>query len=249
MNGYKWKAAICCESGPVRKNNEDNFYFNGLIKPIEQSNINFVEETKFKGKGLFAVFDGMGGESYGEVASYIAASLLRDYAKKIFTQEQIYFEQYFIEANRRICLEAEKRHETIGTTLVMAAISKNHLQVYNLGDSRAYLLQKDKFICLTEDHTTSTNRPFLNQRSHSLSQYLGVPEDEFIIEPYCADIGLIAGDKILLCSDGLTDMLCEDVLKSFLLMGMHPKQIARKLADASIAAGGKDNITALIIAC
>jgi protein phosphatase len=133
--------------------------------------------------------------------------------------------------------------------MVMAVVSKNHLKVYNLGDSRAYLLQKDTLRCLTKDHTTSIIRPYSNQRSHSLSQYLGIPEEEFIIEPYCTDIELLAGDKILLSSDGLTDMLGEDTIKNILMEDMHPKGIAKKLLDAAIAEGGKDNITALVLAC
>jgi len=254
MNGFKWTAAICCEPGSVPQKNEDNFYFNGLFKTIEQTNQNFIAETEFKGKGLFAVFDGIGGESYGELASNIAASLLCDHAKKILAREQKRAAKFFDEANKCICQEAEKRHVTIGTTLVMAIINKNRLKVYNLGDSRAYLLQNGKLIRLTEDHTTppsAINRPAANalphQRSHRLSQYLGIPEEEFIIEPHSAAMNLQAGDKILLCSDGLTDMLSEDTIKNILLMNIKPKVTVRKLVDASIAEGGKDNITALLV--
>jgi serine/threonine protein phosphatase PrpC len=256
MAGFRWTAAICCEAGSVLQKNEDNFYLNGVYKTIDQANQDFFKETAFKSKGLFAVFDGIGGESYGELASTIAASLLCEYAKKILAQKQKYIPQFFHEANRRICLEAKKRHVNIGTTLVMAAIIKKQLLVYNLGDSRAYLLQGDDLICLTKDHTTpprTINRTsiaaFPYQRSHRLSQYLGIPEDEFIIEPHNAGMELLAGDKILLCSDGITDMLNSDMIKSILLMSIDPGDMARKLVDISIAEGGKDNTTALILSC
>jgi protein phosphatase len=124
MSGFKWRAAICCESGLVRKNNEDNFYFNGLFKTVDQANQVFAEETNFKGNGLFAVFDGMGGESYGELASSIVASLLSDYAKTILAQGQKYIENFFYEANRQLCLEAEKRHESMAQQWSWLSLAK-----------------------------------------------------------------------------------------------------------------------------
>ncbi|MCL1976213.1 MAG: protein phosphatase 2C domain-containing protein [Firmicutes bacterium] len=246
MNGFKWRAAICCETGQTRRNNEDNFYFNGIFKTINNIDQDFMTETTFKGSGIFAVFDGMGGESYSAWASSFAARLLSDYSQNILTQEQKYILQYIYEANKRIYLEAGKRNVTIGTTLAMAIIIENHIKVYNLGDSRAYLLHRNELICLTKDHNTPAGT-VSKWRSHQLSQFLGIPEDEFIIEPHYSEMELFPGDKILLCSDGLTDMLSENALKCVLLMDISPQKIVSKLVDTSISVGGKDNITALVL--
>jgi protein phosphatase len=249
MNGFKRTAAVCCESGAVRQNNEDNFYFNGLLKPVEQVNQDFVADTEFQGKGLFAVFDGMGGESYGELASSVAASVLHEYSQKILEQEQKYTQQYIRAANKRVCLEADKRRASIGTTLVMAIVLDNHLKIYSLGDSRAYLLRRGELDRLTEDHIyfESEQNSLANKRSNRLSQFFGIPEELFIMEPHFTEIKLFPRDKVLLCSDGLTDMLTDYAIKCILATDMPPKAIARELVDAASIEGGKDNVTALVI--
>lgn len=251
MNGLKWTAALCCESGLIRQKNEDNFYFNGRFKTLHQMDQPSMGENEFTDEGVFAVFDGMGGESHGELASFLAASLLFEYAKTGLAHDRRQVEQYIRDANIRICRETEKRHVLVGTTLVMAAISKDVLQVYNLGDSRAYLFRENSLVCFSKDHTinVTTSGMYSDRRSHRLSQYLGIPEDEFTIEPYYAEGKLLAGDKLLLCSDGLTDMLCEDTIKNILRQGTCPKTIARELLDAAIMKGGRDNITILVLIC
>jgi protein phosphatase len=242
MNGNKWLAAICCEAGSLRPDNQDNFYCNGLFKTVKEANQNFYAQRAFTRQGLFAVFDGMGGESYGELASAMAASLLHKQAKKILARPNKYLPRFIGEANKRVCLEAAGRGLNIGPTLALALVKGEWARAVNLGDSRVYLWQNGGLIRLSEDHRA------LYQHGRRLSQYLGVAEEEFIIEPHYAAVKLYPGDKLLLCSDGLTDMLDDDALKSILMLNAQPKEIACKLGAAALGSGGKDNITALVLA-
>ena len=190
------------------------------------------------------VCDGMGGESYGEVASEIAANTLLKYCSKGMSRSQL---EMFADINSRICEEiASRRVRHMGSTMVHLHIEDDTATVCSIGDSRAYLFSKGILMRLTTDHRTRdpyTGRTFLTQN-------LGIEPEEFIIEPELSEtIPLEPGMIFILCSDGLTDMVTDNELQ-MLMDTEHSssaEDIAQALIDKALQNGGRDNITVIVL--
>lgn len=252
----KLTAAAMTHVGLVRRNNEDNFYLNGTIREdIQKTQAQAALEAPAK-VFLAAVADGMGGEALGEVASLIAVKTL---SCARWGQVEAQAEKQLQQANEKVCEEIRKNQgRRIGSTLVCLYIDEQKAKVCNLGDSRAYLLRGDELTCLTTDHTRAmqmVEMGILTQdeaKTHparnELTRHLGIFEEEMIIEPeFTGEIELKENDVFLLCSDGLTDMLPEDEILHYLQQAASPKAKADVLIQAALAAGGKDNVTALVV--
>jgi serine/threonine protein phosphatase PrpC len=220
--------------GRVRDGNEDGF-------------INQADRL-----GLVAVADGMGGHRAGEVASATALEALR---AAVANGESL---RDAIEgANDAVLEKSESDLELhgMGTTLTAGMLgSDGHLVVGHVGDSRAYLVRGGELTQITTDHSlveemvrdgvlTPEQAEVHPQRS-TITRALGIDPrvevDEYPIE-------LHPGDRILLCSDGLTTMVRPDQIAGILTREPDPKRAAQLLVDAANAAGGEDNITAVII--
>ena len=214
--------------GRVRKGNEDSFT---------------AQEP------LFAVADGMGGHQGGEVASSVALEILETGDGTL--------EELVRRANDEVFRRAaqDPRLAGMGTTLTAIRRDGDVLRLAHVGDSRAYLLRDDSIQRLTKDHTvverlvdegrlTSEEAEIHPQRS-ILTRALGVDDslqvDQGAIEPQ-------PGDRLLLCSDGLTGMIDEEAITRILAEHADdPQAAADALVDAANAAGGQDNITAVVI--
>ncbi|MDR0381652.1 MAG: protein phosphatase 2C domain-containing protein [Oscillospiraceae bacterium] len=249
MNALHWRAAVRSETGSVRANNEDNFYFNGRFLSPEEADAGLTVEQLFTGSGLFAVFDGLGGYDFGERASFLAASLLRECLSDADPDDDEALDRYFAKTNRHICREAARQNTVIGSTAVLAFIKGRNLRVCNVGDSRAYLLREETLTRLSLDHTVPAPLHAKNGRGRQLTQHLGIPEEEFLVEPHSVSRTLQPGDKLLLCSDGLTDMVSEDAIRLACLADAPPLSIVQALVDLSLSASGRDNVTVLLLAC
>jgi protein phosphatase len=249
VSGLFWRAAIRSETGSVRANNEDNFYFNGRFLSPEEADAGLTCEQSFIGSGLFAVFDGLGGYAFGERASFLAASFLRECLSGAAPGDAEATDRYFVETNRRICREAARQNTVIGSTAVLALIEDKTLRVCNVGDSRAYLLRGESLTRLSLDHTVPAPPRTGSGRRHCLTQHLGIPEEEFRLEPHSVRLAFHPGDKFLLCSDGLTDMVREDEIRLICLADAPPLSLVHALVDRALSAGGRDNITVLLLAC
>jgi PPM family protein phosphatase len=220
--------------GRVRDGNEDDF--------IDQADR----------LGLVAVADGMGGHRAGEVASATALEALR---ASVANGQSL---RDAIEgANDAVLEKSESDLELhgMGTTLTAGMLgSDGHLVVGHVGDSRAYLVRGGELTQITTDHSlveemvrdgvlTPEQAEVHPQRS-TITRALGIDPrvevDEYPIE-------LQPGDRILLCSDGLTTMVRPDEIAGILTREPDPKRAAQLLVDAANAAGGEDNITAVII--
>jgi len=247
--------------GLVRENNEDNFFLNGKILPEGETKM-VVECDESSDEGLFAVCDGMGGGVHGEVASAIAVHILKDTYMKMHLQEESTDELmagYTRDANERICDEIGKfSSRRMGTTFVVATVIEDTVCVYNLGDSRAYLKWGNNFTQVSQDHTqvrSLVNMGVITEESakthpgrHTLTQHLGIFPDEMEIVPYAApSFKLLDGDTLLLCSDGLTDMLDASEIDAILGMDSGMREMAGELVNAALKNGGKDNITVIVI--
>ncbi len=202
---------------------------------------------------LIAVADGMGGHDFGEHAARTVLSVL----EKTLTQKQgtphSLLEQAMRDANDAVYSEAAQLGRTMGATCVAAFLSGGKLYIAHAGDARAYLLRGSTLFPLTRDHSfvqeiadskgpgVAGNLPL--NFSHLVSRSLGTQPtvDVSTRDP----LNLSPGDVILLCSDGLTNMVDESRIRRT-LAGTTPREAARRLVDMSNEAGGQDNVTVIV---
>ncbi len=230
-------AAAQTDKGTTRKKNEDSYFAN-----TEAS--------------VYAVADGMGGYAGGEVASRLTveeltrsfggapppttrfSDLPRPAAELVAAVER---------ANHSILEEArrEPSYRGMGTTLCVARFSprKQRLYLAHVGDSRAYRLRGDTFVQMTTDHTmgaAGSKGPLADRLMRALGVERTVEVDVLVAKPR-------GGDRYLLCTDGLSKMVSDDVLRSILASAAGPDEAVRLFVERANQAGGKDNITVIVI--
>ena len=134
----------------------------------------------------------------------------------------------------------------MGSTLAGLLFSGNVAWAFNLGDSRIYQLHDQKLTQLSVDHVDS--RPLSGNRKAkpSLTQHLGISEEEFLVEPSMISCTLVPGDTFLLCSDGLTDMLSDEEISEILVDHSSLSSQVERLIDFALERGGRDNITIIL---
>jgi len=202
--------------------------------------------------GLVAVADGMGGHQAGEVASATALEALR---AAVASGDPL--REAIEGANEAVLEKSESDHDLhgMGTTLTAGMLgADSSLTIGHVGDSRAYLSRDGELRQITDDHSlveelvrggelTPEQAEVHPQRS-IITRALGIdPQIDVDVYP----IELRAGDRILLCSDGLTTMVRPEEIASILGREPDPRRAAQLLVDAANAAGGEDNITAVIV--
>lgn len=212
--------------------------------------------------GLFAVADGVGGHRAGEVASRIAveevALNLRAVLQKTpdaGTPEGIVWS--FRQAGERIMRESRKNqaYRGMATTLVIALLRPLGAWVAHVGDSRAYLWRRGELSRLTRDHSAveqfSRDHPELDRATfeqsplaHILTRCLGGERDA---GPEIRPLSLQSGDRLLLCCDGLTDMVADRSIAEILAAVSAPEECCARLISAANDAGGKDNVTVVVV--
>ena len=216
-------------------------------------------------RGLFVVADGMGGHAAGEQASAMAIHTLDAVlsAERLHTAiadgpdaMRVLLREALAAANAAV-LQVGVDHpewEGLGTTAVLAVLAEDKLYVANVGDSRAYLLRKSKAVVLTADHTIAAmlvnvgamdsedvrDNPLRNQ----LTMILGADQP---LNPTFIATTLQPGERLLLCTDGLWDMLEDTELAGIVRYSATPREAVYSLIAEADLAGAKDNITALVI--
>lgn len=247
---YILDAACLCNTGKVRKNNEDNFFFDGRCMEADNNGLKHpVTMTKTLRKELcVAIFDGMGGENFGECASFAAADCMQYTTRKLkdyFIPERKFLNGMCMKINEAVVAKQQELcTERMGSTMVALYFSHGYVYVCNLGDSRAYRLRDGEFLQLSVDHIEK--RPGQTKKKAPLTQHLGISSDDFLIEPYIAKGELRHGDQYLLCSDGLTDMLSNFEIDEILNNCVSPEECVQKLVATALEKGGKDNVTVII---
>lgn len=239
---YRIRYVCLSHIGRIRQINQDNFICAGHYAQLNGASVNFPMCGKVSSKEntLFGVFDGMGGEECGEVAAYIAAKtaaqtqLGKNVAADLFNLCD--------SANKNICDYAQDNNVlSMGTTAAMLAFTEKEIALCNIGDSKILRLHKKKLEQISTDHVGIA----AYGRKPPLSQNLGIPPSELLIEPYCARGGYRNGDIYLICSDGLTDMLSNDRICR-ILMEYPLQEAAQMLLNEALEQGGKDNITIIL---
>lgn len=226
------------DAGKVRQNNEDSL----LVGDGR-------DET------LFVVADGIGGFEAGEVASAIAIEVLRDLEPGGSIEEAIH------EANERILASAGEKEQNsgMGTTVVAVRFSGNQsnplAEVAHVGDSRAYLLRDGHMEPVTEDHSLVAElvrsgdltraQASRHPQKNLITRALGAEES---VEVDTSTLQVRAGDRFLLCSDGLSDMVAEERIEEILTESSEePETPSRRLLTEALEAGGSDNVTVVVI--
>lgn len=263
MNTIKYTAAVSVDKGLIRNNNEDNFYFNGvMLNADDRDNSNTFTASPSENVQIYGVFDGMGGEAMGEEASLIAAQILGNTHKKILSGDLDYKKEILSAintANTKICKKIiDSGEKRIGATFSALVIDNDKAKIFNVGDSRVYLLRDGVLKQISEDDTTaqrmvnmgvlSSDAAKTHKDRHKLTQHLGIFKDEMTIEPHVSQsIEIKKDDVFLMCSDGLTDMLADDEICAILNCGKSCKEICEKLVKKALNSGGKDNVTTLVV--
>lgn len=247
---FSMDAACGCNMGKVRKNNEDNFFFDDkCLEPDNQGLRNVVSFSDTVKNGMMlAVFDGMGGENYGEVASFTAARKMQSVTRTFtdyFVSESKFLNKLTRQLNDAV-VEAKREllTERCGSTMVALYFSSGYVYACNVGDSRAYRLREGEFLQLTVDHVEK--RPASERRKAPLTQHLGIDPEDMQIEPYIAKGKVCKEDLYLICSDGLTDMLTNVEITDIMLSCEDVTECAEKLIGAALEKGGRDNITVIV---
>lgn len=222
--------------GRVRDGNEDSY---------------LVQEP------FFAVADGMGGHLAGDVASRIAVQTISDHTGDGAAAGPEGLEHAVKDANAAIHEKASSDPSLhgMGTTCTLVLVDNSDLHIAHVGDSRAYLFRNDELTLLTEDHTLVGRmvkegrlKPEEAERHPQrsiITRALGVDAE---VEVDLLTVPVESGDRILLCSDGLTSMIDADAIHGILARNETPQEAVDELIEAANDAGGEDNITAVLLA-
>lgn len=247
--------------GIVRTNNEDNLYCNGVFLTLEDVPFSLNGTAQFP--CIFAVCDGMGGEAQGEFASLTVVNALNEYAEKIKSQSSSkhineIVQSFISDANNRLCKIMREKSLRMGTTLALAIISEDMVHAYNIGDSRIYKFQDGMLSRISEDHTIAAQKikmGLLDEKQarhdksrHVLTRCIGIFDDEMILTPYIVPPFSINEEcRLLLCSDGLTDMLPDTKIESIMLKHQETSSAVNALIDNALENGGRDNVTCILL--
>ena len=252
------EAAVCNNIGLVRKNNEDNFFLNGIYMPKEEMDRGAAFGIVVRDqRQLYAVCDGMGGTEAGEEAALMAAEGLGDWKEKalqIDGEEEITKTLRII--SRQIFESSEEMGISFGTTLAALAVEENTVRSVNTGDSRVYLFRRKELRQLSFDHSKvqkmvsmgliTQEQARTDPNRHVILQFLGMPDENKLFPYYSEVLTICRGDLFLLCSDGLTDMLADKDIEKILSSRRNLLSSAKRLVDTALKKGGRDNITVLL---
>jgi len=264
------KAFGITDQGKVRTSNEDQFLIAELTKSMRVRQTSLPEPRMQVGEDhahLFVVADGMGGHQAGERASGLAVVAIEHFTLNTFkwflgssgsdVQKVLaQFQSAISGADARILEEAADHPELtgMGTTVTMAFNLGTQLCVVHVGDSRAYLYRDAHLDQITQDHTVTaemvrngTLRPEEaagHRLRHVITNVVGGTEPGVTVEAHALDVQ--AGDCLLLCSDGLTEMLSNEAIAATLHSEAVPELAAKMLLSQANEAGGRDNTTVVI---
>ncbi len=248
----QWRHALALRSdtGQVRSNNEDA-----------------VHAASLPPWTVAVLADGMGGYHAGEVASALAVERITQSLARSARQPAVQaspartaavrlaLEHSLQEANAAIYAHAHSHGRNMGSTVVAAVLTHDRLVLAHLGDSRAYLWRQGTLRQLTHDHSwlqeqidagrMSAEAAARSSHGHLITRALGVTPQA---SPTLREVRLQAGDRVLLCSDGLSNMLSSATIAALLASALPLETQAQRLVDKANAQGGRDNISVILVA-
>jgi protein phosphatase len=236
----------CCNTGRIRKNNQDNFFVDWKYLYSE----NFALETPLTGihsvaeRPAYAVFDGMGGEKHGEIASFISANTFSKALKTLSGEPAAVLNSACYMMNDAVChFMLENSIRSMGSTAAILMFDPQYVTVCNLGDSGVFRVNESNLLKVSTDHVES-NSAFSSKPM--LTQFVGIPKEEYLIEPSIKILNYASGDRFLICSDGLTDMVKEPEIAAIINSCPNIEVAADMLLAEVLRRGGVDNTTIII---
>ncbi|MEJ7607015.1 MAG: protein phosphatase 2C domain-containing protein [Bryobacteraceae bacterium] len=237
------QAAGVSDPGRVRENNEDRFHIDAA-------------------RGIYLVIDGVGGHAAGERAADTALDLIKERLERATGAIEDRLREAIALANNEIFELAQSNPEWKGMACVLTAavISAGEVALGQVGDSRCYLIEAGSIRKLTHDHSpvgeredrgeidehSAMRHPRRNEVFRDVGSAEHSPDDPDFIEISRAD--LLASSALVLCSDGLSDLIASHEILSIVEANAgNPKAAAQALIDAANLAGGKDNVTAIVV--
>ena len=228
----------------------------GKCREINQDYISVSEEPIGNLPNLFLVADGMGGHKAGDLASeYTVAKVQEAVSKSMQTIPYQILKGAFQYANQKLLEKAGESdsYTGMGTTLVAATVKNDAVYVVNVGDSRLYKIG-DKIEQITEDHSLVEEMVRMGEiskeqaRNHPdkniITKAMGVSDT---VEPDYFDTDLQKGECLLMCSDGLSNMVSDGQIKEIVDMRTDLESCAKELIRAANQNGGRDNIAVVLI--
>ena len=234
-----YTAAAVTDRGRKRPSNEDAFGFS-------------VEH------GVYVVCDGMGGAAAGEIASSLAVDEVMRLLSSPAEAEPLphVAEEAVSAANEAIFSRAQRNYRLsgMGTTLVGLVVKESRIWVLNIGDSRCYRLRDQHLEQLTNDHSLVEEQVRMGRMTHSealrsplrnvITRALGTQSS---VTPDVFELEAEPGDLYMLCSDGLTRELSDELIESMLNLDLPLQELCDRLVNAAKKAGGHDNITCMLV--
>lgn len=227
----------------------------GQRRSVNQDYIYYTDKPLGSFPNLYIVADGMGGHKAGDKASSFAVERFVELAETCMESHPFYLMKNLItKVNQELVSLAGEReeYEGMGTTFVAATVLQDQLYVMNLGDSRLYLMSHG-LSQITKDHSLveelvrsgqlTKEEARIHPQKNLITKALGA---EIEIEPDFFQIELKEGDKVLLCSDGLSNMVPDEEIEKMLGLRTVPEEIVKRLIDRANEQGGLDNIAVII---
>jgi PPM family protein phosphatase len=241
------------DKGLVRQSNEDS---------LAAVTLSQASEAESQSVGVYAVADGMGGHDAGEVASKLAVrTAIRKLMEDVTEADEVMPDNYqhwlkgaVALANQIVRNKAQEDAKNMGTTLVMAVVVGHDVHIVNVGDSRAYLISPRGIRKVTHDHSfvqalvdngaitqeEAANHPHRNILTQSVGS-----QEEITIDLFNETIS--DDEYLLLCSDGLWEMLSDEEIWRIVRRANSPSEACQQLVEATNTAGGYDNIAAVLV--
>lgn len=229
----------------------------GLVRSINEDSIYINEKLR-----LALVADGMGGHSSGETASKLTAGVIRDYFRMgrldtesrdpLFSETTNRLKAAVMMANKTVYEAAQKSPQWrgMGTTVAAAVLTENRLSYAHVGDSRIYLVRSGSIVQLTDDHSCARKEADQNEiqalssdMNNVLTRAVGI---EAQVEVDVGELTVFEGDLLLLCTDGLYNMVSDEDILQIILRAGNVRAASEILIDAANENGGMDNISAIV---
>ena len=228
----------------------------GRKRLVNQDTV-YISDTPVGGlPNLYIVADGMGGEKAGDYASKSLIGYMLTYIEHTIKMPVTAIQGAIEYANANLFAEGSKNPNLsgMGTTVVAASIIDNTLHVFNVGDSRCYVLDENSISQITKDHSlvemlvskgeiTRESAEYKENKS-KITRAVGA-EERVLIDSF--EVDLVGNEYVLLCSDGLTNMVDDRKIFNIISSSAGVKSSAKRLVEEANLSGGSDNISILLI--
>ncbi|MCU0644338.1 MAG: protein phosphatase 2C domain-containing protein [bacterium] len=262
--GVSISVGMASDVGMIRSLNEDS------VGTLELTNI---LQSVSRPCGFYMVADGMGGHEAGEEASKIAVEHISSKIIQTFDDNEarsgdeirLLLEEAVFSANETIVEQAKSKNNNMGTTITVAYLANDRAHILNIGDARAYLFSQNKLKLITQDHSLVFRLHKIGQlkydeisghpQSHQILCALGEPNLKHSLDnlrdkskhPYFFQIKLERGDGLLLCTDGLWQMIQDSQMEQILCNHSQPQSAVDELVKLANQNGGDDNISLIFV--